>query len=129
MRKRLSSIFALMAVLSVTGCAAVRLEQEKTTPATSQVSEQMVQLVVKTGETQTEQSVPLKEGETVLDLLKAHHDVEETDGFVTAIDGVKQDEAAKLYWMYKVNDVMADKSAAELTPNAGDVIEFYQEKF
>ncbi|MFA9468854.1 MULTISPECIES: DUF4430 domain-containing protein [unclassified Streptococcus] len=129
MKKRLSSILALMAVLSLTGCAAVRLEQEKTIPTTSQVSEQMVQLVVKTGETQTEQSVPLKEGETVLDLLKAHHDVEETDGFVTAIDGVKQDEAAKLYWMYKVNDVMADKSAAELTPKAGDVIEFYQEKF
>lgn len=129
MKKLLSSVLALLAVLSLTGCAAVRLEQEKTTPATSQVSEQMVQLVVKTGETQTEQSVPLKEGETVLDLLKAHHDVEETDGFVTAIDGVKQDEAAKLYWMYKVNDVMADKSAAELTPKAGDKIEFYQEKF
>lgn len=43
-----------------------------------------------------------------MDVLEDHFEIEEVDGMVTVSDGVSQDPAKNPYWMYKVNDHMAD---------------------
>lgn len=131
MKKLVSTLFALLALLSVTGCAAVRFEESSASSSSVvKQSEQTVQLIVQSADGQPkEQTVTFEEGDSVLEILDAAYDIEETNGFITAIDGLKQDESKKTYWMYKVNGEVADKGAGELEPKAGDKIEFYQEKF
>lgn len=131
MKKLVSTLFALLALLSVTGCTAVRFEESSTSSSSVvKQSEQTVQLIVQSADGQPkEQTVTFEEGDSVLEILDAAYDIEETNGFITAIDGLKQDESKKTYWMYKVNGEVADKAAGELEPKPGDKIEFYQETF
>lgn len=130
MKKLLSGLLTLFALIHLSACAAVKVEQSSTsTSSVTKATEQTVQLIVQTTDGKSDKTVTFKDGDSVMDILKANFTVEETNGMVTSIDGLKQDEAKNTYWMYKVNDTMADKGAAELQPKAGDVIEFYQEKF
>ncbi|HEL2203082.1 TPA: DUF4430 domain-containing protein [Streptococcus suis] len=73
--------------------------------------------------------VTAEEGDSVMDVLKEHHDIVEDNGLITEIDGVSQDTSTNTYWMYKVNGQMADKGAKDLTVANGDEIEFYLETF
>ncbi|MFS1663156.1 DUF4430 domain-containing protein [Streptococcus sp. zg-JUN1979] len=102
-----------------------------TTTNTSQSSEQAgkVELVVKEDSNTLDETVTFSDGETVLDVLKDNYKVEEKSGFITAIDGISQDEAAGKYWMFKVNDKVADKAANQIKVKDGDKIEFYQEVY
>jgi len=59
-----------------------------------------------------------------MDVLKENFDVEEDNGFVTAIDGVEQDVNAQIGWMYFVNDEMAMVGANEYELSPGDVVNF-----
>ena len=75
------------------------------------------------------QKVTFKKGDTVLDVLKNYHKVEEENGMVTAIDGVSQDAAKNTYWMYDINDELAPKGVKEMTVAQEDKIVFYLETF
>ena len=79
------------------------------------------------GEKAEKKEVIVDQDDSVLDALDEAFDVEDDDGFVTEIDGHKQNPARNLYWMYKVNDKMATKGAEENIVKNGDQIEFYQE--
>ncbi|WP_218654428.1 DUF4430 domain-containing protein, partial [Streptococcus pluranimalium] len=79
------------------------------------------------GEKAEKKEVIVDQDDSVLDALDEAFDVEDDDGFVTEIDGHKQNPAKNLYWMYKVNDKMATKGAEENIVKNGDQIEFYQE--
>jgi Domain of unknown function (DUF4430) len=48
-------------------------------------------------------------------------DVDQGGKFVTGIEGVDQNEGKELYWLYYVNGVAAEKGAAEITLEEGDV--------
>ena len=62
-------------------------------------------------------------GQTGLQALDRVADIETDSGglFVTAIEGLEQDTDAQLAWLYYVNGVMAEKGAAEVTLEEGDV--------
>jgi Domain of unknown function (DUF4430) len=62
-------------------------------------------------------------GQTAIQALDRVADIKTDSGglFVTAIEGVEQDEDAQLAWLYYVNGVEADKGAAEVTLAEGDV--------
>jgi hypothetical protein len=62
-------------------------------------------------------------GQTALQALDRVAAIETEDGglFVTAIEGVEQDTDAQLAWLYYVNGVAAEKGAAEITLEEGDV--------
>lgn len=126
MKKLVSNLFALVALLILTACGQAKTTE---TPASSSASGPTLELVVTKPEGSKSETVAFEEGDSVLEILDAAYDIEETNGFITAIDGLKQDESKNIYWMYKVNGEMADKGAAELEPKAGDKIEFYQETF
>jgi hypothetical protein len=61
--------------------------------------------------------------QTAMRALQAVADVETDDGgkFVTAIEGVEQDTGKQLAWLFYVNGQAAEKGAAEIKLNAGDV--------
>lgn len=84
-------------------------------------------LVVTVDGKEDKKTVTVEQGDSVMDVLEDHHRVEEEGGMVTAINGVSQDPAAKTYWMYKVNDKMAEVGAEDLEVQEGDTIEFYME--
>ncbi|WP_162011145.1 DUF4430 domain-containing protein [Streptococcus sp. S784/96/1] len=88
-----------------------------------------VQLIVNLDTNKMDEQVTFEEGDTVMDVLEDNYEVEKDNGLITSIDGLAQDEAKKIYWMFKVNDEMAPKGAEQITLNDGDKIEFYQEKF
>lgn len=88
-----------------------------------------VRLIVKTGSDKTDEKVSYKKGDTVMDVLKANYKVKEKGGFITAIDGLSQDEKAGRYWMFDVNNKLAPKSADKIKVKDGDKIEFYQKVY
>ncbi|AUW96869.1 DUF4430 domain-containing protein [Streptococcus pluranimalium] len=79
------------------------------------------------GEKADKKEVIVDQDDSVLEALDEAFDVEDDNGFVTEIEGHKQDPAKNLYWMYKVNGKMANKGAEENIVKDGDKIEFYQE--
>ncbi len=77
------------------------------------------------GETVIEQKdITIDDGAILMDVLKQHFEVEETDGFITSIEGHSIDEQEGIYWMYDVNGEMASVGATELELTDGDHIHF-----
>jgi Domain of unknown function (DUF4430) len=62
-------------------------------------------------------------GQTAMQALDRVADIETDSGgkFVTAVEGIEQDESKQLAWLVYVNGKMAEKGAAEITLAAGDV--------
>lgn len=121
MKKFFTTILAFFSLIALVACS------PKTEEPTAETGH--VQLIVQAEKGQTDERVEFTQGQTVLEILQANYDVEETNGMVTSIDGVAQDASKNIYWMYKVNDEMAAVGAGELEPKDGDKIEFYQEQF
>lgn len=86
-------------------------------------------LVVTVDGKEDKKTVDFEQGDSVMDVLEDYHQVEEEGGMVTSINGVSQDPTTQTYWMYKVNDKMAEVGAEELEVQEGDTIEFYMESF
>ena len=76
-----------------------------------------------------EQVVEVEEGALLLDVMKENFEIEETDTFINAINGVEQDATANKWWLFDVNGEMAQKGAAETELNAGDLIEWKLEAY
>lgn len=91
-------------------------------------SQNQVQLVVKEDTNTIDEKVSFNKGDTVMDVLKANYTVKEKDGFITEIDGHKQNPKEQKYWLFKVNGKMAAKAANQLKVKQNDKIEFYIEK-
>jgi Domain of unknown function (DUF4430) len=62
-------------------------------------------------------------GQTAMQALDRVADIETDSGgkFVTAVEGIEQDESKQLAWLFYVNGKMATKGAAEITLASGDV--------
>lgn len=129
MKKLLNALVLVLAVTVLAACGQTK-SQESQSSSSAQVAKQSVTLVINNGQETKKKTVTFKDGATVLDVLEDSYDVEVDDsGLITAIDGTAQDEQAKKYWMYKVNDKMAPKGAKETKVKNGDTIEFYMDTF
>ena len=73
------------------------------------------------GATVVTAKTPVDAGETAMRSLDRVADIESDSGLVTAIEGVEQDEGKNLFWLYYVNGKLAEKGAAEVKLEAGDV--------
>jgi ABC-type uncharacterized transport system auxiliary subunit len=71
-----------------------------------------------------EKKVKAKSDSTVYAILNKNFHIKDTDGFITSIEGIAQDEAKGLYWMYEINGEMAAKGAKETTLKNGDEVSF-----
>lgn len=123
MKKLLLPLSLFLSFLILAACSVEDKEE-----ASDDVQYQ-VTLVVTVDGKEDKKTVTVEQGDSVMDVLEDHHQVEEEGGMVTAINGVSQDPAAKTYWMYKVNDKMAEVGAEDLEVQEGDTIEFYMETF
>lgn len=134
MKKTFSSLALLLATSTLVACAPNKesqTAQETTTQTTVVENEQTAQasFVITTADKSTEKLVTFEVGDSVMDALEDHFQVEEEDGMVTSIDGVSQDASKNTYWMYKVNGEMAEVGADQYELKADDKVEFYLETF
>lgn len=129
MKKMFKLLVLPFLLVTLAACSSSTTSQKTSTSTSSETVKSTVQLIVKKEDETLDKKVSFKKGESVLDVLKATYKVEEKDGFITSIDGLKQDEAAKKYWLFKVNGEEASKGANEIMVKKGDKIEFYQQAF
>lgn len=76
-----------------------------------------------------EQVLEVEEGTILLDVMKEHYDLEESGGFISAINGYEQDTDAGKYWVFDVNGEMGEVGVAELELTDGDLVEWKLEAF
>ncbi|MGX7045828.1 DUF4430 domain-containing protein [Pseudolactococcus plantarum] len=129
LKKAATMVVALGLTMSLTACG----NQEKADKTnTSSASKDTATITLdfendkKVDETK---QVTISKNQTLLEALKENFKVDEKGGFITSIDGKKQDEAAKKYWMFDINGKMADKGAADIQLKKGDKVAFYLGSF
>ena len=115
------SFAAMLLVLALAGCG----DSESTPEATSTQAGPTAAVLVTTdcGAEVVTDTVEVAAGQTAMRALDQVADIETDSGgkFVTAIEGVEQDEGKKLAWLYYVNGKAATKGAAEVKLGDGDV--------
>lgn len=129
--KKISSILVLaLALISLTACVSQLTSKTSSSSASSIQQEETAHFVIKTSDDKEEKKeVTFTKGQTILEVMQKEFQIKESNGIITSIDGINQDEAKKTYWMYKVNDEMAPKLAGETPLKKGDTVEFYLETF
>lgn len=128
-------LLLLASTLVLVGCGqTTQTEETASTPVES--SEQAVLAEVTVSVTvdgeeidEGEQVLEVEEGAILLDVMEEHYELEEADGFISAINGYEQDEEAGKYWLFDLNGEMAEVGAAELELSDGDLVEWKLEAF
>ena len=69
-------------------------------------------------------TLTFKEGDNLLDVMKAQLKIVEKDGFISSINGVEQVPSEQKYWLFDVNGQMSPVGAKEVLLKAGDVIDW-----
>lgn len=128
------TLLALTA-LALTGCATNNqsaTETSSSTASSSQVVESKITLSV-TQDGQAIENSPFelsfKEGDKLLDVMKAQMDIQEENGLVTSINGVSQQPDEQKYWLFDVNGKMSDKGAQDVQLKDGDKIDWKLEAY
>ena len=131
MKKKL--LVLMMLVFSLTACNADK-DKAQEPQKTEQTQEQ-----AKTDENKTEEKASeseatkvsivkedaeIKKDENLQSYLEKNHKAVFEKGMMTELEGVKQDPAKKQYWMYYVNDKMAEVGIGDYKVNENDKIEF-----
>ncbi|HLS66639.1 MAG TPA: DUF4430 domain-containing protein [Pseudogracilibacillus sp.] len=125
-------LYVFAAVLLITGCSTANNTEEaevETTETAEQeeVVESVITVTISEDEGEIvhdEKEIEIEEGAILMDVLKESFDIEEEDGFITAIDGIQADEGEQRGWMYYVNDEMAMVGAAEYELEEDDHVVF-----
>lgn len=71
--------------------------------------------------------IPKKKAKVITGLKKAWK-VQETKGFITSIDGKKQNPKKKIYWTYTINGKWANKGADQQAVANEDKVKFTLDK-
>lgn len=138
MKKKLMSVLSLLSLLVLmTACQnpsqeeatttvaeteAVTTAKESSTSEKKDTMEVSIEILVDGQAIKPEETFEVESGSKLLTVMKDHYEIEEKDGFVQAIEGHQQDEAANKWWLFDVNGEMAEVGAADLTLNPGDQI-------
>ena len=120
--KKISRLVLSMTVLvTLTGCT----QQEKSTTNKSTTNELTVNIVLKEDHKEFDSKEISVSKQTVLyDVLKENYEIEDNDGFITSIDGHKQNEKDNKYWLYSINGKQAEKGVKETKVEDGDNVVF-----
>ncbi|MBD5091035.1 MAG: DUF4430 domain-containing protein [Lactobacillus sp.] len=70
----------------------------------------------------------LKKNDKVITGLKKNWKVEEAKGFITSIDGRKENQKKNIYWTYTVNGKKVNKLANQQTLKNNDKVQFTLDK-
>ncbi|MFD3446741.1 DUF4430 domain-containing protein [Microbacteriaceae bacterium 4G12] len=131
MKKRFTLLFVLICslflALALGGCSA---SKEKSSKAASPKEESQitVQIVTDGGKTVVaDKKINIKD-ENLLTIMKENFKIVENKGFVTSIENINQDDAAKKYWLFEINDKPVPKGAQDVVPKKGDKVVWKLEK-
>ena len=69
-----------------------------------------------------------KKNETVIPGLKKNWKVKEVKGFITSIDGMKENQKKGIYWTYTINGEKVNKLANQQTLKNKDKVQFTLDK-
>ncbi|KXT78579.1 Additional lipoprotein component of putative cobalamin ECF transporter [Streptococcus sp. DD13] len=125
----------MLAVVSLSACSQTTdqtqasSKESVTSHSTSQSLLKATITVTDYEKKETKTDVEFEEGQSLMEVLKAHFTIVEENGLITSINGVSQDKDKGIYWMYKVNNEMASVGAKDFVLKNGDTVQFYQEKY
>ena len=117
------ALAAALAALALAGCGGGG-EAEERAPAAATEREQAAVLVTRDcGKDEVVEKTEVPAGQTAMQALERVAEVDKASGgkFVTAIEGIQQDEKKKLAWLFYVDGKMAEKGATEIRLEPGDV--------
>ncbi|SDJ66712.1 DUF4430 domain-containing protein [Sediminibacillus albus] len=131
MKKFLFNLFSvlLFAVL-LTGCGGQEPnnnEQSETEQTGETENQESVMVTISENQGEkviAEKEIAIEEGAILLEVMKENFEIEESDGFITSIEGVSQNEDEGKYWMYTINGEMAEVGANEYELTPGDEVTF-----
>ena len=121
--RSISAVAAGLAALALAGCGGGDEARERA-PATEGQPEQAAVLVTRDcGKDDVVAKTDVPAGQTAMQALERVAEVEKASGgkFVTAIEGVSQNETKKLAWLFYVDGKAAEKGATEIRLEPGDV--------
>lgn len=132
MLQKFKQMITIMSMaLLLFGCSANTPDTSNQTDSNTseQTAEQEAVVVITISQDEGEEvlstkEVSISEGDILMDVMKAHFDIEEDGGFITSIDGIAPKEDEKKAWMFFVNGDMAMVGAAEYELSAGDKVTF-----
>lgn len=130
MKKSFNLLALSLALVTLAACSTTNNSTTTESSSSSQVSQVKATFTIRESDDKvSKKEVTFTENQTVMDVMKKEFTIEETNGLITSIDGVSQDQATNTYWMYTVNGQVAEKGAAETTLSNGDQVEFYLQAF
>lgn len=124
MKKALLLAAALMSVSIFAGCQNTTNQNTEQT-SSEQAAKQSAQITIKAdGKETANQTVDFKEGDSLYEVMEQNFTIKADDGFITEIDGQKQDQKASKYWTFTINGEMATKGAKDIQLKNGDKVNF-----
>ncbi|MEH6890291.1 DUF4430 domain-containing protein [Bacillus sp. JJ864] len=115
---------AIVMSISIVGCSNKdsSADVSKKKDAVSKVT---IEITQNNGDSKVEKkTVEIKGKETLLDVMKKNFKIEDNKGFITSINGVKQDTKENKYWLFNVNGTPAVKGANETELKNGDEVKW-----
>ena len=125
--KKIIGILTAALLLTACGQAPTTTTTKETTTATTAAQSTTVTLnIIKDGQAIAGSPFTLtfKEGDNLLDVMKAQLKIVEKDGFISSINGVEQIPTENKYWLFDVNGTMSPVGAKEVILKTGDVIDW-----
>lgn len=117
--------FLTVTTLTLTGCSNQASNQTEETVAENPKAT-AVEITIK--DTVNDKEITKEEAKIdengLKDYLEKNHKAVFKDGMMTELDGISQDESKNQYWMYYVNDQMAEVGIGDYVPKDGDKVEF-----
>lgn len=122
-------LFLMSASATLVACGTEATETAESINQANDLIEVTINVAVD-GETIEDGSITsnVEEDAVLFDVMEASFDVEDEDGFITAINGYEQDEDANKYWLFDLNGEMAPVGAQDLKLSDGDVVDFNLEE-
>lgn len=133
MKKLIKVILVLMGTFVIAGCSnddgkqasdSISQTTEMTTVSSEKEEQKATVLLNEDGKKISSKEVVFQAGDTLYDVMDKNFDLEDDKGFITSIDGHKQDEEDDKYWTYTIDDKEVLKGATEVELKGGEKIDF-----
>lgn len=119
MKKFVQMTVTVMGIFLLTACST---EGTKETTETTEETIGITVVLVEDNQEFSREELTVDEGESLQNIMEMNYQVEMENGFISGIDGHKQDAGKSKYWMYDVNGEQPDVGAVEYFVVDGDVV-------
>lgn len=125
MKKIIYSLFVVIIGLGILGGCSNNIEKTSGSQLSTSMQQQEATITLQEdGKNFTDQKVTFETGENLLEVLQKTFEVKEEKGFITEIEGRKQNQAEQKYWLFTIDGESATKGAAEIELKPGQKIVF-----